>query len=122
VSFQAFDCDPTAPFAQLGLRFAKALSSDDHRGALAMLAPGLRSELGLEGLARRHGEMIFPDDGPVTTLEIITTMTDWPAKQAGDIGWVYVAMAGDGYSEAVTCIVADSTSGPVIREIEWGRP
>lgn len=122
MGFQTFECDSSAPFAQLGMVFAKALSSGDYAGGFALLAPHLQSELTLEGLTEAFDQMIEYGDGPVTHLEIITTLSEWPAKQAGDVGWVYVAMTGDGFSEAVACVVAGRDSELVIREVEWGRP
>ena len=49
-------------------------------------------------------------------------MDAWPDKQPSDLEWVYVAIANDTYSEAVTVVVAQEQSRPVIRSIEWGRP
>jgi hypothetical protein len=46
----------------------------------------------------------------------------WPARQLGDVGWAYVAISGDGFSEAVTVTVADMGGRMMIRELEWGRP
>jgi hypothetical protein len=57
-----------------------------------------------------------------TILEVVTTLTEWPERQDGDVGWAYVAIAGHMYSEAVTCIVVGSPGKYQIRSIEWGRP
>ena len=72
--------------------------------------------------AAEYKEMISYGSGPPTTIAVMTTMTSWPDKQAGDAEWVYVAMANDTYSEAVTVVVAQEPTGLVIRSIEWGRP
>lgn len=39
-----------------------------------------------------------------------------------DVEWVYVALANDTYSEAVTVVVSQEESRLVIGSIEWGRP
>jgi hypothetical protein len=47
---------------------------------------------------------------------------DWPAKQAGDVGWAYVTVLGEECIEAVTVFVAEQGEKLVIRDVEWGRP
>ncbi len=46
----------------------------------------------------------------------------WQAKEDGDVGWAYVAMSNDYYSEAVSVVVAQEQGRSVIREVEWGWP
>lgn len=47
---------------------------------------------------------------------------DWAAKQAGDVGWAYVAIEGEGFVEAVTVTVSERAGRLFVRNIEWGRP
>ena len=47
------------------------------------------------------------------------TLDTWPEKKKGDVGWVYVAIAGDDFSEAVTVVVAQVGDRLAIRSIEW---
>jgi hypothetical protein len=49
-------------------------------------------------------------------------MEDWPNKEEDDIGWAYVALSGDSFSEAATVIMKLEDGRMVIRSIEWGRP
>jgi len=49
-------------------------------------------------------------------------MVDWPAREENDLGWIYVAISGSGYSEAVALIFSKNKSEILIRDIEWGRP
>jgi hypothetical protein len=49
-------------------------------------------------------------------------MTSWPSKQPSDIGWAYVSIGGDVYSEAVTVVVTSEQGEAKIREVEFGRP
>jgi len=122
MEFHEFECDREAPHAQFGLRFAQALSRGDFAAASKMLTPALQVAYSPEALSDRYVEMIGAESGPPNLVEIMTTMTDWPDKLADDVGWVYVAIAGHMYSEAVTCIVVSSPSDFRIRSIEWGRP
>ena len=66
--------------------------------------------------------MIDYGSGPATSVELMTVMQDWPAKEVHDMGWAYVSIGGDGYSEAIAAVVCAEADNPRIREIEWGRP
>ena len=55
-------------------------------------------------------------------LEVGQTMEAWPDKQPHDVGWAYVSIGGDVYSEAVTVVVARENGRLVIRQVEFGRP
>ncbi len=122
MSFQTFDCHKTVPHAQLVLSFARALSDGNFELASEMLSPALRSLLSPAELAIRYRLMIGEESGAATYVEIMTTMDEWPAKEPGDVGWAYAAIAGDRFSEAVACVVAGGAPGLAIRNIEWGRP
>jgi hypothetical protein len=43
-----------------------------------------------------------PTVGPVA---VTCTMGTWPDKRPSDVGWIYVNLGGDVYSEGVTVIV-----------------
>jgi hypothetical protein len=47
---------------------------------------------------------------------------DMPDMTPADLGWVYVAISGESFSEAVTVVVTREDGGAKIRELEWGRP
>jgi len=66
--------------------------------------------------------MVSYGSGAPTTVAAVTAMDSWPDKQPGDLEWVYVAIANDTYSEAVTVVVAQENDELVIRSLEWGRP
>jgi hypothetical protein len=110
------------PSAKLALEFAKAMASGDTARAYAMLSPELQSALSPEKLAAQYREMVGDGSGAPTTIQVMSTMDAWPDKQGSDVEWVYVAIANDAYSEAVTVVVSQAKSGHVIRSIEWGRP
>lgn len=110
------------PNTKLALDFARAIAAGDKDRAHGFLSASLRSALTAEKLAADYGEMIAYGSGPPTTIEVMTTMDTWPDKAPGDAEWVYVAIANDTYSEAVTVVVSQERSALAIRSIEWGRP
>ena len=70
-------------------------------------------------------EAIVPTDwGTIGPVTVVQTMTQWqsPARQPSDLGWVYVGIGGDAYSEAVTAIITLENGRPKVREVEFGRP
>jgi hypothetical protein len=68
------------------------------------------------------GMMTGYADGPITHIEVMNAMSEWPTKEENDVGWVYVAMAADDFSEAVAVVVAEENGTLLIRSVEWGRP
>lgn len=118
------DCNHDAPYAQLAVRFANALTSGDFTLAHSLLSPELGAEITPDRLCEDYQSMIEYGDGPPTEVELITTLEtwQWPEPHPRDLGWAYVAIAGTGYSEAVTVIVESVENQPAIRHIEWGRP
>ncbi|PZV03643.1 MAG: hypothetical protein DCF32_13385 [Leptolyngbya sp.] len=118
------DCNHDAPSAQLAVRFAKALVSGDFQQACMLLSPELRLDLTPDRLRETYEAMIEYGDEPPTDVELIVTMEQWqlPEQRPTDLGWAYVAIAGPGYSEAITVIVEDAGGESAIRYLEWGRP
>jgi len=99
-----------------------ALAARDYPNAYAMTAQDYRLRTTVEHL-RIAFETIVPTDwGPVGSVEIGHTMETWPGKLPSDIGWAYVSIGGDVYSEAVTVVVTSENGEARIREIEFGRP
>lgn len=87
-----------------------------------MTAEAYRTRTTLEQL-RIAFETIVPTDwGPMEPLEVGQIMENWPGKQPSDIGWAYVSIGGDVYSEAITVIVTSENGEEKIREIAFGRP
>jgi hypothetical protein len=119
------DAMPT-PFAQLGIDFAQALVDGDFDLAATCLAPQLRADLTPARLEAELRRMCEYGDGPPTDICYMPCEdaldVNGPDKQPGDLGWAYVAIEGDGYSEAVIVTVALVDGAPLIRDVEWGRP
>lgn len=112
----------SAPYAKVAVEFARALVDGDFDGAHAKLCSGFRQAVSASRLRKNYGEMVEYGEAPADSVELITTMEEWPDKKANDLGWAYVAICGDGYSEAVTVILEEENGQPAIRELEWGRP
>ncbi len=111
-----------AVHGKLALDFATALVSGQFEDASALLSSTARADWSATVLRDAYQEMIEYFDAPPDAVEVMETMTDWPDKQDGDIGWAYVAIEGDDGSEAVTVVVCAEGDRHLIREIEWGRP
>lgn len=107
---------------KLAFQFASALTNDNFSEAYSMLSEEQQNEQSPELLKEQFEQMIEYGQGPVRHIELISEMTEWPAKEANDVGWAYVAIVGDEFSEAVSVVVSEENNGYKIRKIEWGRP
>jgi hypothetical protein len=100
----------------------KALAARDYPKAYAMTAQEYCRRTNLEHLRTAFETIVPADWGPVGPVEVGQTMETWPGKQPSDMGWAYVSIGGDVYSEAVTVVVTSENGEARIREIEFGRP
>lgn len=112
------------PHGQLAYAFAAALVKGDYPAAHALLTPAAAAEWPPEKLQSTYEQMVSYFINPPHAAVPIGDMADWqlPARQAGDVAWVYTAIVGEGDSEAVTLIIAKEADRLAIRSIEWGRP
>ena len=106
----------------LALDFARAISTGNRAHAHALLSSALQAATTPDQLAADYARMVEYGEGPPGIIQVMTSMTEWPDKTADDREWIYVAIANDTYSEAVTVVVAREEARLVIRSIEWGRP
>ena len=116
------DVDRDSVHGQTALTFAKHLTAGRFDDAHAMLSSNLQQQYLPSDLQQEYSAMISYGDSAPDFVELITTMDTWPARKTNDLGSAYVAISGDGYSEAVTVIVAQDSVHAYIRELEWGRP
>jgi hypothetical protein len=108
------------PQGKVALQFAQNLVARNFAEAQAMLMPELRSLHSAEDLQQQFEGMISNWQGmPVTAVETIEVLNEWPDRQTNDMGWAYVSIGGDRFNEAVAVVVTDAG---LIRSIEWGRP
>ncbi len=107
---------------KIALAFAEKIAAGDFGSAHRMLAAALGKRTSPAQLQAEYETMIEYGDGPPNFVGVMNILDEWPAKQKEDVGWAYVAITGDGYSEAVVVVVSREQELFVIREIEWGRP
>lgn len=109
-------------YRQIALEFTQFLAAREYPKAYALTSQEYRLRTSAEQL-QAYFETIVPTDwGPIGPIEVGQTMTSWPGKRPDDLGWAYVSIGGDVYSEAVTVVVSAENGEPRIREVEFGRP
>ena len=108
-------------FAQL---FAERLVDGDYEGAHRMLAAEMGG-IGVDEIRERYESMICAegeDEPGEVTVQVIDCNTTFRSRRLSDLGWVYVAISGNCFNEAVVVTVTTEDGEPRIRELEWGRP
>jgi hypothetical protein len=107
---------------QIALEFTGSLAAREYAKAHAMTCREYRKRTTVEQL-RAAFETIVPTDwGPMGSIQVGQTMATWPGKLPSDLGWAYVSIGGNVYSEAVTVVVTSEQGEAKIREVEFGRP
>jgi hypothetical protein len=110
------------PYGLLALQFAKALAEERFDNAHAMLSEGTRRAMSQEDLRDDYLRMIDYGEGPADLCEVMIVDDAMPKKGKSDLAWVYVAICGPGYSEAVAVTVIDDSGQNKLRIEDWGRP
>jgi hypothetical protein len=109
-------------YTQVAVSFAEALVRGNFKKARDLLCDSFKSSITEKNLAQSFQNMISYGQSRVDDVDIGQTLDDWPAKKAGDVGWVYVTLSGSHFSEAIAVTICAERSKLVIRDIEWGRP
>jgi hypothetical protein len=111
-------------YREVALQFTKALTQRDYHRAYAMTSHDYQRRTSVEQLRTAFEKIVPTDWGAIGPVTVVRTMTQWqsPPKQPSDLGWVYVSIGGDAYSEAVTAIITLENGQPKVREVEFGRP
>lgn len=107
---------------KVAFEFANTIVNGDFAAAHELLAEQQQSEWSPDSLKEEYEEMTEYGESPINHIEVMNEMIEWPTKKDNDIGWAYVTISGDGYSEAVAVVVCSENRQLKIREIEWGRP
>ena len=109
---------------QVAEHFGRAVAEGDFAAAHAMLTKKAQLSHSPAELAASVEKMISIGDGPITDFGLVNecVLEDWPRKQQDDVGYVYVALNGNGFCEAVTVTLCREGDEIRIRELEWGRP
>ena len=109
-------------YRKVGLAFAKALASRDYDVAYALTSRDYRNHTSVKALQAAFERIVPVDWKTVGPVEVGETMEDWAGKEPSDVGWAYVNVGGDVYSEAVTVILTLEEGELRIRSVEFGRP
>jgi hypothetical protein len=112
----------TTDYRHIALEFTQSLAAREYHKAYAMTSQQYRKGTTVEQLRIAFESIVPTDWGLFGPIEVGQTMTSWPGKQPSDIGWAYVSIGGDVYSEAVTVVVTLEQGEAKIREVEMGRP
>jgi hypothetical protein len=106
----------------IALSFTKALAARNYGAAYALTSKEYRDSTSLETMQAAF-EAIVPNDwSPIDPVEVGQTMEDWPGRNPSDVGWAYVSVGGDEYSEAVVVVVTLEGNALRVRTVEFGRP
>lgn len=111
----------------IAMRFAHMLAAAEFEAACTLLSDTLTSDgsvtagrFDAKKLQRRYQEMTSGE--PAFHIEALEASDALSGHESADLGWVYVAIRGANFNEAVTVIVANENGVGRIRSIEWGRP
>ena len=109
-------------YKEVALAFTKALANRDYGAAYALTSTEYRTSTSLEDTQAAFETIVPIDWTHVGPVEIGETMEDWPGKQPSDVGWAYMSVGGDEYSEAIILVVALEGDVLSVRTVEFGRP
>jgi hypothetical protein len=113
---------PSGTLAEsVALAFAGALINREYMQAYGLATDEFTAQCSCEDM-QQHFEAIAPIDDVVELIEIVLVMDNWPHKLPNDLQWIYIAISGECYSEAIAVVVADEQETLKIRSVEWGRP
>lgn len=109
-------------FQQVALEFTKALAARDYSAGYALCSQHLRDTMSLQELTEQFEDIVPSDWGSTDPIDVGETMEEWPGKGPSDLGWAYVSIGGDVYSEALVIIVTEEEGEPKVGSVEFGRP
>lgn len=109
-------------YKRVGLAFAKALAIRDYDVAYALTSAKYRDSTSLNALQAAFESIVPVDWKTIGPIEVGETMEDWPGRELSDVGWAYISVGGDAYSEAITVVVTLEAGELKVRTVEFGRP
>lgn len=116
--------DNAGDYKRVALAFTEALAARDYSAAYALTSRTYRDRTSVKALQDAFEAIVPPDWGTVGPIDIGLAMEDWPGREPSDVGWAYVSIGGDVYSEAVTVVAAreEEEKELKVRTVEFGRP
>jgi hypothetical protein len=109
-------------FQAVAMKFTEALTDRDYSGAYILLSTEYQNSMNADQLKEEFEKIVPPDWGDTGHIHIGTILDDWPDKQPSDLGWVYVSIGGDVYSEGLTLVLMSENGNARVREVQFGRP
>lgn len=109
-------------YSGVALKFAGALAGREYSTAYAMTSSDYQRSTTLDEMRAAFEAIVPPEWQTVGPVEVGHVMETWPTKQPSDVGWVYISIGGDAYSEAVTVVVMGEGGTLKVRTAEFGRP
>jgi hypothetical protein len=106
----------------VALSFVQALAGRDYPAAYAMTSGEYRRRTTMADMQSAFEAIVPANSAMAASVEVGLTMETWPDKHPSDVGWAYVSIGGDVYSEAVIVVVAQEAETLRIRTVEFGRP
>src|SRR5262245_6245687 len=102
-------------------QFGRSIAQGNYAAAHSLLSDAARGSNSPDDLKQAVEQMIAIGDGPIMDVAIVNecVLENWPAKQDNDVGYVYVALTGNGFCEAVIVTLAREAGEIRIRELEW---
>ena len=111
-----------ADYKNVALGFTNALATRNYSAAYALTSNEYRDGTSVEAMQAAFEAIVPTDWNTIGPVEVGETMEDWPDRKPSDVGWAYVSVGGDVYSEAVTVVVTLEEDALRVRTVEFGRP
>ena len=109
-------------YKNVALGFTNALATRNYGAAYALTSSEYRDGTSVEDMQAAFEAIVPTDWTTIGPVEVGDTMEDWPGRKRSDVGWAYVSVGGDAYSEAVTVVVTLEEDALRVRTVEFGRP
>jgi hypothetical protein len=109
-------------YKNVALDFTNALATRNYGAAYALTSDEYRDGTSVEAMQAAFEAIVPADWTTIGPVEVGGTMEDWPGRKPSDVGWAYVSVGGDAYSEAVTVVVTLEAGALRVRTVEFGRP
>ncbi len=109
-------------YQETALAFTKALAARDYPAAYALTGREYQNGTSLQAMQEAFERVVPRDWKTVGPVQVGETMSDWPGKTSVEVGWVYLTIGGDAYSEGVTVTVGRAVDGLRVRTVTFGRP